>query len=239
MKNLLEILNLVLTGLSLLAGHKAAMYLALFFSLLPLISAQNQISTIIQIQPINYTLCPCPCQKLVPVQVTPFFQTDANCVYIHSVYSKGALFTSDYVDRGNRFVYHDIGEQTVAKPTYSHTSFWKIYYPWKNVSNSLNVPLVIQNILSSEYLTPTDSIIKSTQREVITQLTLSRRSLWYFSLEDQRYKIRNVQLEENLYSDEQLKSGWNEGRVFTDTIKRDSSDDFPGKYAFDIKPCYD
>ncbi|XP_065081198.1 uncharacterized protein LOC135703802 [Ochlerotatus camptorhynchus] len=238
MINLLQILNPVLVRANLLAGHKAAMYLVLYCSLL-LLSVAIEVIAGIKAQPVNYTFCSCPCEKLVPVEVAPFFTTGANCVYIKSVYSKGALFTADVLDRGNRFVYHDVAHATIAKPSHPHTAFWKIYYPWKNVSDSADVPLVIQNILSSEYMVVTNEVVKWTDREVVTLPALTPWSLWYFTRQSQHYKIRNHLTEEFVFSDEQFKNGWNEGKIFTDTIKRSSSDDFPGKYAFNIIPCYD
>lgn len=238
MINCFEILNPILVRVILLAGHKAAMYVVLYCSLL-LLPVAIEVLADIKGYPVSYNFCPCPCENLVPVEVTSLFSTGANCVYIKSVYSKGALFTADVLTNGHRFVYHDVAHSTIAKPSHPHTAFWKIYYPWKNVSDSADVPLVIQNILSSEYMVVTNEVVKSTDREVVTLPALTPWSLWYFSRQAQHYKIKNQLTEEFVFSDEQKKSGWNEGKVFTDTIKRSSSEDFPGKFAFNIIPCYD
>lgn len=188
---------------------------------------------------LSFNSCTCPCRGLVAVQVNPYLKTNANCVYIKSVYSKGFLFTSDVVIDGDRYVFHDVSHYKTAKPNYSHTAFWKIFYPWKNVSDTADVPLAVQNILSTEYLVVSHKIVQFTNREIVTHPVLTKYSLWHFTYPGQYYKLQNQFTKEYLFSDEQHRSGWNEGKVFTDTIKRSSSDDFPGKYGFYIMPCYE
>uniref|UniRef100_A0A023EK14 Putative aaegsfp4 n=1 Tax=Aedes albopictus TaxID=7160 RepID=A0A023EK14_AEDAL len=216
------------------SNFNLAMSLVPYYSLLLIICALVGIKAQQSFDP-----CTCPCRKIIPVQVDPYLKTNANCVYIKSVYSKGLLFTSDVVIEGSRYVFHDVSHYKTAKPNYSHTAFWKIFYPWRNVSNTADVPLAVQNILSSEFMVVSHQIVEFTNRQIVTHPVLTIYSLWHFTYPGGYYKIMNQFTKEYLFSDEQHKSGWNEGKVFTDTIKRSSSDDFPGKYGFHITPCYE
>ncbi|XP_062551356.1 uncharacterized protein LOC134216504 [Armigeres subalbatus] len=196
---------------------------------------------VVNCQSIPFNPCTCPCTDIVPIEVTPYLNTNANCVYIRSIYSRGFLFTADKVVEGNRYVYHDVSHYQNPNPNYSHTAFWKIYYPWKNVSDTADVPLAVENILSSEYLVVTGKIVQSTNREIVTFPVLTKYSLWYFSYfqHEGYYKLKNHYTKEFLFSDELHTSGFGEGKVFTDTTKLDSSADFPGKYGFAVIPCYE
>ncbi|XP_055615485.1 uncharacterized protein LOC129761757 [Toxorhynchites rutilus septentrionalis] len=188
---------------------------------------------------LTYKHCTCPCSDLAPVEVDPFFDGNANCVVIQNFWSNGHLFTSDKAFEGRHYVYHDVSHFRTKKWRYVHTNPWKIFYPWKNVSAKAEVPLVIQNILSMEYIVVTDDIVKQSFRQVVTIFDLTTFALWHFAAApDGQFKIKNHVTREFLYADEVATDDWDQGKIFTNIVKLNRSDTHPGQYVFLIPPCY-
>uniref|UniRef100_A0A6E8P7Q7 Uncharacterized protein n=1 Tax=Aedes aegypti TaxID=7159 RepID=A0A6E8P7Q7_AEDAE len=167
--------------------------------------------------------CDCPCSRAAVLVVQPYFETGAACVRMKSTENYGTLYLGNKMEDGGHLAYVDKyrppSGTLVSTLRIKHTAYWKLYYPWKNGTG--DVPYVIQNILTLEFLVPTRKHRPNQfDRVVVAKPELTAKSLWYFIIGGGGLatKIRNYVLNELLQADEILVGDTKyEGRVFTDT----------------------
>lgn len=213
----------------------------LIFRSFVLLSAAILTCAIISEEPVNYEFCQCPCAKAEPLEVEVYFPTKLGCVIIRNDYSEGVLFAGDDLVGGKRLPYHDISHFHTGLPKrYPHSGYWKLYYPWKNATGKESLPKVIQNILNLEFLTWTPEAVPQSNREVIMSSKLTAEALWD-NLEGTYgmwWKFVNTKSREFLQADEKDTQAWNEGKVYTDVLKRNDSMLYMNKFRWWTFGCY-
>ncbi|XP_058451219.1 uncharacterized protein LOC131430340 [Malaya genurostris] len=183
---------------------------------------------------IDYELCHCPCTNLAAAEIESLYQGNNNCVVFFSTLDKGLLYSSDQYFGDIRRVYQDIsGEQR-----YPYSAYWKIYYPWRNVSDTDDVPLVIQNIQTQEYMMASNNKVAHKYRVVATYSALIEVSLWlFYDGRDNKFRIQNQIVGQWLFGDDQYKDGWDEGKMLLGSMDFTNHDEIPEEYEFFLHSC--
>lgn len=165
-----------------------------------------------------HNFCDCPCSRASELILQPYFPTGSACVRLKNTHEWKDMYLSDYMEDGGRMPYVDLTPYTGGPiPIHKHTAYWKLYYPWKNGTGQ--IPYVIQNILTLDFLVPTRQHTPNHfDRVVVAKPELTAKSLWTFFTGGGSVglKIQNFVLKEYLQMDFVLRGKVrSDGRVFT------------------------
>lgn len=218
--------------------------LAIYSLLLPLVTGGNDD---VYPEDIDYNFCKCNCDDLIPFEIKdPPFISSSNCVRIKANGDRanpgGYWFILDTFAHDHT-VFHDLWfKKNKKQQRFLSGGFWRIYYPWINASHtSDNVPFVIQNILTREYVTSSTTYELQIFRWVYAAFKLTERALWKTEMkrdtEHQRWTFQNHKTNEYLIQHQSaVGEHWWEGRIFAHDKK------FWDKYRegnmFWVHPCF-
>ncbi|XP_039442411.1 uncharacterized protein LOC120422912 [Culex pipiens pallens] len=196
---------------------------------------------------IAHDLCKCRCKDLATVVIEDLFKSSANCVQIKAEGDAknpgGYVFTMNNFDQNKHAVYHDYWfKKNKNKQRALDGSFWQIYYPWVNASATAdNVPYVVQNILTTQFLTATVNTYQSNWKQVQTVKRLTQKGLWMFNSRKRNGKtqwtLQNQKTNEFLLQHATaVGDHWWQGMILAHDKKK--WDKFPEGNWFFIHPCY-
>ncbi|XP_055545583.1 uncharacterized protein LOC129730333 [Wyeomyia smithii] len=207
-------------------------------SLLALLSVCTILVSQYTEEAVNYKFCVCPCEHLLTLNVKQYFTGDANCVMMRNTYFNGFTFVNEDNPGGQRAVHHDIKHVTVKPMVVPFNYAWRIFYPWWNISSvTRKIPVVIQNIMTQEFMR-TSGTINVSIRLVVTTATLSYDSLWEPSNFANRYLFKHVKSNRWLTAHQHYKDRWDRGQMGIDLIGDNRSSEYDDVFQFRTQSCY-